>query len=335
MKEAVALILLGSFAAAAAAQSSVTLFGIVDVNVRSTKNDGVGSMKTLSNGGLNSARFGIRGVEDMGAGLRAGFWLESDLNPDTGTTNPNGKFFARRSTLSLIGRFGELRLGRDLGPSGAFTYLFDPFGVIGVGGSANTARNRGQPTFFRSDNAVAYWLPPNLGGLYGTVMIAPGEGANNAQYSGTRLGFAAGPLDVAFSLGRQDVPGGKFKSTGLAGSYALGPVKLMTHYYNDKLIAAQEKRWLLGATFSFGQNELRASYVRSDASGGSATFNAQDANQIALGHTYHLSKRTAMYATVASVNNKGTATFTVPGGPAGIRPGGKSTGYELGLRHSF
>lgn len=336
MKKSVFVLAIASLAAGtAAAQSSVTLFGIVDINARSTKNDGTGSLKSLSNGGLNSGRFGFRGVEDLGGGLRAGFWLESDLAGDTGTTNPNGKFFARRSTVSLIGNFGELRLGRDLTPSGAFTYLFDPFGVIGVGGSANTARNRGQTTFFRSDNSVAYWLPSNLGGFYGTVMVAPGEGAANAKYSGARLGFAAGPVDVAASYGQQDVVGGKFKSTGLAGSYAFGPVKLIAHYYIDKVISAEEKRWLLGVNTTFGQHELRASYVRSDASGGTATFNAQDANQIALGYAYNLSRRTAMYAAVATVDNKGTATFTVPGGPAGITPGGKSTGYEVGVRHAF
>ncbi|MCW5660058.1 MAG: porin [Burkholderiaceae bacterium] len=336
MKKSLFVLAISSLAAGtAAAQSSVTLFGIVDINARSTKNDGTGSLKSLSNGGYSSNRIGFRGVEDLGGGLSAGFWLESDINPDIGTTNPNGKFFARRSTLSLFSRFGELRMGRDLTPSGAFTYTFDPFGVIGVGGSANTARNRGQTTFFRSDNSVAYWLPSDLGGLYGTVMVAPGEGAANAKYSGVRLGFAAGPVDVAASYGQQDVVGGKFKSTGLAGSYNLGVVKLMAHYYIDKVISAEEKRWLVGATMPLGQHELRASYVRSDASGGTAVFNAQDANQIALGYAYHLSKRTNIYGTVATVDNKGTATFTVPGGPAGITPGGKSTGYEIGVRHVF
>src|SRR5260221_1860011 len=64
----------------------------------------------MNNSGLSSGRFGFRGVEDLGGGLKAGFWLESDVNADTGTFSSTGKFFQRRSTISLMGNFGEVRL---------------------------------------------------------------------------------------------------------------------------------------------------------------------------------------------------------------------------------
>src|SRR5256885_9262552 len=81
LKHIVALSLAG-IAASASAQSSVTLFGIVDVNTRYVNNSNLPSNLTMNNSGLSSGRFGFRGVEDLGGGLKAGFWLESDVNAE-------------------------------------------------------------------------------------------------------------------------------------------------------------------------------------------------------------------------------------------------------------
>ena len=110
-KSLLALAVLGSFAGVAAAQSSVTLFGVADASARQVKNGSAGSQKQLASGGNATSRFGLRGLEDLGGGLRAGFHLESGINLDTGTTD--AKFWGRRSTVSLLGGFGEVRLGRD------------------------------------------------------------------------------------------------------------------------------------------------------------------------------------------------------------------------------
>ena len=83
-KHFVALTVLGSVAGAVSAQSSVTLFGVLDVNARWLNNDGV-KQYSLSQDGLQSSRLGVRGSDDLGGGLRAGFWLEGAINPDTGT----------------------------------------------------------------------------------------------------------------------------------------------------------------------------------------------------------------------------------------------------------
>lgn len=340
--------LLALAAGTAGAQSSVTLFGVVDANLRSVDNSGAGRKTTMGNNGLTSSRFGFRGEEDLGDGLKAGFWLESDISPDTGATNSNGKLFARRSTLSLMSKFGEFRFGRDLTPSGSYTYGHDPFGVIGVGGSANVARFSGQPTFFRSDNSISY-IMPKIGGLYGSVMLAPDEGVNPSapgvgadrfarKYAGGRFGYAQGPIDISVAAGSTvvDATGGKFKTTGIGGSYNLGVVHLMGHYYRDELTTAgKENRISLGLTAPFGVHQIRASYNRSDATGGSAAWNANDATQLAVGYVYHLSKRSAVYGTVSRISNDGAATFAIAGGNSGITPGGSSTGYEMGLKHSF
>jgi predicted porin len=98
-------------AATASAQSSLTLYGVVDLGIRYVKN-GNASVTSLASGGNNTSRIGLRGSEDLGDGLRAGFQLESGLNADTGTPQDSSRFWNRRSTVSLLRSLGELRLGR-------------------------------------------------------------------------------------------------------------------------------------------------------------------------------------------------------------------------------
>src|SRR5689334_23758725 len=134
-KSLLALAVLGAFAGAASAQSSVTLFGIVDVNVGQVKNETPTTstkITRMSTDGINSSRLGFRGVEDLGGGMKAGFWLEAGLAPDTGAQGGSNGIstvtFNRRSTVSLMGNFGEVRLGRDYDPSFWNLTVFDPFG---------------------------------------------------------------------------------------------------------------------------------------------------------------------------------------------------------------
>jgi predicted porin len=108
-KHLIALALLGLTAGAASAQSSITLFGVVDAGLRSIKT-GTVSAKELATDGNSSSRFGFRGEEDLGNGLKAGFWLEAPLSTDTGKGDST-RLFNRRSTVSLISNTaGEVRL---------------------------------------------------------------------------------------------------------------------------------------------------------------------------------------------------------------------------------
>ena len=161
-KSILALALLGASASTAFAQSSVTVFGILDVNVRSIKNNST-TIKQLGNNGFSANQLGFRGVEDLGGGLRAGFWIESALSPDVGTaTTENGstKFWQRRATVSLMGNFGEVRLGRDLDPS-YLNLANEAFGNLGTGSLLNfvTGLGSGVTTIVRADNMVAYHTP--------------------------------------------------------------------------------------------------------------------------------------------------------------------------------
>src|SRR5450631_1982228 len=111
-KSLLALAVLGAFAGAASAQSSVTLFGVVDLSLNSQSSNGQ-TLRTMDSNQLNSNRLGFKGVEDLGGGLSAGFWLEAGMNNDlgTGAAGGGGLSFNRRSTVSLISNtLGEVRL---------------------------------------------------------------------------------------------------------------------------------------------------------------------------------------------------------------------------------
>ncbi|OYU98160.1 MAG: porin [Burkholderiales bacterium PBB5] len=337
MKKFAALALLATAAAAASAQSSVTLFGVVDIAARNVKN-GSNSVQSLASGGINTSRFGFRGTEDLGGGLLAGFWLEAGFNADSGTQSDTTRFFNRRSTASLIGSFGEVRLGRDFTPTYTGWSDFDVFGDNGVaaGGKFNSKVGTNADTLTRADNQVVYFLP-SMGGVYGSVAVAAGEGTAGKKYVGGRVGYAAGPVNVSGSLGQTSVTavGGedKLKIYTLGASYDLGVTKLSGYYTQNKFGNLKTTVYNLGASVPVTPlASLRFDVARLNASG--TGIAANDATQIAFGGLYSLSKRTALYATVARVNNKGAATYVVDSNPVAVA-GGKSTGYELGLRHAF
>ena len=356
MKKFASLAVLAAISATASAQSSVTLFGVVDASARYVKNSDT-KLYSLGSGGLNTSRLGFRGTEDLGDGLKAGFWLESGFNVDSGTSSDSGRFFNRRSTVSLLGNFGEVRLGRDFTPTYTGYTDYDVFGDNGVAASSkfdaslgvsrdgNTANAAGAFTGTgwgtRADNQVSYFTPGNLGGFYGRGSVAAGEGTAGKKYYGARAGYAAGPLDVSASYGQYTVAprfgDDKFKVADAGASYDFGVVKAMAYYTQSKFASQKIASYSLGAIVPIGLGQLKAAYTHANASGIDATgvnVDANDANQFALGYVYNLSKRTAVYTTAAYVKNKGNATFAVASTPT-MLAGGKSTGMEVGLRHAF
>ncbi|WP_422089078.1 porin [Variovorax sp.] len=407
-------------AGVASAQSSVTLFGVVDASISGYSNSSRdlkptvlnnnfgaptytnrGSVKVsrtaLANSGYNTSRLGFRGTEDLGGGLAASFWLEAPISNDDGATGVST--FSRRSTASLSGGFGEIRLGRDYTPTFWNDNVFDPFGNNGVGsnlintangynvttgGAKDTGGFGGNQNYSRASNSIGYFLPPNLGGFYGQVMYAfhendkysggqftPADSATSksraGRYIGGRIGYANGPLDVAMAYGNSTV-GDQFyagttdsvKTFNLGASYDFGPAKLF-----GELSRAKNSRdyaitpitgarpdvdltgYMIGVTVPVGAGLIRASYsaVKYDRNLPFDYFNPANnldpkANKLAIGYVHNLSKRTALYATVARVSNKNGAALTV-GGPGFYKVTDRvftpktSTGYDFGIRHAF
>jgi predicted porin len=317
----------------------VTLFGVVDLSINRVKN-GTLTQTLESSNQLNSNRLGFRGVEDLGGGMRAGFWIEGSMSNDDG--NAAGQTWQRRSTVSLMGGFGELRLGRDYTPSFWNYTIFDPFGTNGPGSMLNlvSTLGSGAGTLVRANNTVGYFLPA-LGGVYGQVQGALGEGVAGNKYVGGRIGYAGGPVNVGVAYGKTYKDGGladDYTDTNIGGSYALGPFTLIAQYSKRDFLTRDQKTGMIGGTLSFGQNTLKASFTKSAGNQGTSARDF-DAKQYAFGYQYDLSKRTALYGTYANVKNDGTAaagaTFTVGQGPALPSGGLKSSAVSGGIRHSF
>ena len=333
-KSLLALAVLASFAGAASAQSSVTLFGGLDVNLRYTKASGQ-SLKTLGTDGIYSSRWGVRGVEDLGGGLKAGFWLESAINPDAGTSNA-ARYWHRRSSISLMGDFGEVRLGRYL--TNQFTGFadFDPFGTNGVGDISKLfhALGSGQTSSTRADNIVGYFLPGNLGGLYGSVEVAAGENAVGNKYVGGRLGYAEGPLNVSVAYAATDAQPSDYKRLTLAGSYDLGVAKLVGTYSSNKYTARKLTLINLGAFVPVGgAGTFKVSLTNGNANTAAEAITG-DVKQVAVGYIHDLSKRSSLYGTYSHVSNSGKANIAVSGSPT-VKAGDASSGFEVGIKHTF
>lgn len=355
MKKTLVAVAALTAAAGAFAQSTVTLFGVLDTSVAHISSGG-NSVTGLSSGGVSSSRLGFRGTEDLGGGLAAGFWLEGGIAADNG--NSSGYSFDRRSTVSLSSNaFGELRLGRDKVPAYLNIETFDPFGDVGVGGvngsnlvgSATSAAGTPEGSApKRASNSINYLLPATLGGIYGQVQYAFGEQVDTPAITneslrnsaGFRIGYAAGPLNVALGYGQ--VRGGTttadidYRATNIGASYNFGFVKPMLLIASERGNGRKVELYEIGATVPVGAGEIRAGYSmykRKDISDA-------DSNRIALGYGYNLSKRTQLYATVARVDNDDRATrgLTVSSSSLAsptIAAGRNVTGYEFGVRHSF
>jgi predicted porin len=363
-KSLLALAALTAFAGVASAQSSVTLFGVVDLNARNVKNGSAGSIKSLSTDGNASSRLGFRGVEDLGGGMRAGFWIEGGLGADVGSQGGgNGGLNApanwnRRSTVSLLGGFGEIRLGRDYTPTFWNHTVFDPFGTNGVGSSTNiispaptVAPFGTAQTLVRANNTIGYFLPA-MGGLYGQFMVAAGENQGNSagslgpsgsgnKYIGGRIGYAAGPVNFAVAYGKTEKAGvmiDDLTAFNIAGSWNLGFMTLFGQYHKYEEGARELQNYLLGATVPLGAGTFKASYGKTDRTAifSGTTYSERGANQLALGYVYDLSKRTALYTHFSRVKNDAGLVYTAGvGGPAAPNTGISSTGYEFGVRHNF
>jgi predicted porin len=355
MKQKILLLSASMACGVASAQSSVTVFGLLDMGVSRYQVSGGQSRTELSHSAHLASRLGFRGTEDLGGGWSAGFHLEAPLSPDDGTAS--GLNFARRSTLSLVGPYGELRLGRDYTPSFWNDVSFDPFGPGSVGTNLilmsrltttatpfapGVAGNN--PTVNRSSNSIGYFLPKNLGGFYGQAMYAFHEqstaGQTRGRYVGLRGGYASGPLDMAIAHGQVDgatpatAAAPDVKTSNLGASYNLGAIKLMGELSRESLGIANGRSVATGALIGFtapvGVGEIRVAYSRVavDHAG-----TEPRASRLAVGYVHSLSKRTSLYAIAGSTRNSGGATMAV-GSLKGVADRSAS-GYNLGVRHAF
>lgn len=315
------------------AQSSVTVFGVVDLAARAVDNND--TQYQLAGSGLTSSRLGFRGVEDLGGGLKAHFWLEGALDPDTG--NASGQTWQRRATIGLQGGFGEIRMGREKNASGLTWEQLDPFADTGMGAvgrlqAANglIATGSAYASYPRSSNMISYYTPGSTG-FSGSLNVAAGEGSLGNKHIGGRVAYTTGNLFAVVSYGETQVnPGFDLERLTVGLTYDLKVAKFYGMYSMTEAGAAEQDNYLVGVQIPAGAFLFRASYHMMEGGG---SIGNREAKQYSVGAQYNLSRRTALYANYADISNTNTA-LTVATGTA-LSTGNGSSGYELGLRHSF
>lgn len=350
--------------ASGAAHAQVTLGGTLDVATRHVRNGDLGSMSSVVSGANTTSKLVIRGQEDLGGGLSAGFFLDGTILADSGTTNT--PFWDRRATVGLTHqRYGEVRMGRDWVPTQLVWNSMDPFATLGIAG-ANTFRSvygsramgqafgsnatgASQNPTLRVANAVEYILPGGLGGFNGALIATTGEGgsagAGQTKGDGFRVGWAKGAWQLGASqfTVRNATDDERFTDRVWGVGYDAGFARF----------SLAQRRWaygsdttvnsLFGVSVPMGAGQLKLTVLRADQTGATDALSANDATLLGVGYVYSLSKRTALYAHAARLSNQGGASFAIAGGPAtsGVATaanyfgGQRSTGFELGMRQDF
>lgn len=358
-KTLVALAIAGAFSGAAFAQSSVTLYGIVDAGFRITDyaRDGASNKTELASGMRNGNRLGFRGAEDLGGGMKAIFAIENGFSPDTGELGQNGRIFGRQAWVALDGNFGTVSLGRMAAQSsgtGSYDVFsdIDPF-YTGYQGLQNTFSSAGS---LRLDNAVLY-RTPNISGFRAGVMYsfqanggAPlsevAGNANNTRVMDLAVSFGAGPFYGAITYDQIQFPKPTTGSTPdnqkhlqIGATYDLKIVKLHAAWAkedNQRIYnpvgttnGADAKAWMLGISAPIGNGKLMASYQ--DRNGSALGTYEADRKVWGIGYEYSLSKRTMLHAVFSDSEGKKSIAKSV---------GASTDGYNwriytLGMTHFF
>lgn len=322
------LIALAVLAASGAtmAQSSVTVYGRVDLSVGSIKELGTGSETKMfngGNGGLTTPRLGFRGVEDLGGGLKAHFKLEQRIDAETGALQSPS--FKGESSMGLMGGFGKLTMGRTYtvyddaralsNSSSVFDSAFTP--------SGNGVFKSGGDYSGRFNNQMRYDMP-NMGGVYGGLSYAFEQtaGADDTM-TAVLVGYKNGPMN--FALGHQNEKGKSDKYLQLAAAYDMGAAKLSAGYNTRSGTDAKgdDDELTVGVEVPVGAISLSAGFATSKTKIGG--FTSSKASGFGLGATYTLSKRSKLYA--------GYRSHEVEDG-AGVKTA-DTTLFAVGVRHDF
>jgi predicted porin len=351
----------------ASAQSTVTLYGLVDAYVGTLKVNGVRQTGVNlanpaggSGGGFNTSRFGFKGSEDLGGGLKANFVLEAGFDPSTGAANnyssqftptpaTSTAVFGRQSWVGLSGGFGEVKLGKmwtpfdDVKGSGAAAFdanIFAPAANVWL--SNNYADRPGNaiyystPSFSGFSAAAMYSFGENKTGATavaapvlpaGSTATALGTPANTdaGKIVSVNVQYAGGPFAAALAHQREEANGSlpTTKYTQLNGSYDLGVAKILAAYGNVKVSGDKTNEYQIGVDVPLG--------TAITLSGGVATSKSTPAvgleskrTGFGLAAKYDLSKRTFLYTGLQAAKEKITGT-----------PDGKVETFAVGVQHKF
>jgi len=315
---------------AASAQTNVQIYGVLDAAIASEDN-GVARRTVLNSGNQSSSRFGFRGTEDLGNGLKALFNLEGGVAIDTGAGD--SALFGRRAVVGLEGGFGTVTVGREYSPIAAVASSTD---ITGQG-------------FYGSNLSAFNYLTRRL--------------SNSVNYkSASMSGFK---VLAAYAAGEATPGQPKSNLKGVGLEYAQGKLYLGAAYHtNDNNVLGDTEEYSFGAGYKFGELDVKGNWLVQDAAGRNNKFtqynlgaaypigagrlfvNLQQ-NRIENGargkgwnvdYSHSLSKRTSLYTGYARLDNNDRGNFSLNSSSVRLAPGRIGVDpsvFNVGVRHSF
>ena len=353
-KSLIALAALATVATAAQAQSSVTIYGVMDMGYGSVSGVGAGDKRVsgIQNGGLSTSRIGFKGTEDLGGGLSAGFTLETEILGDTGTHGAapaTDALFQRGAFVTLESKsLGSISLGRQNYDEYATSVGFDPFSGNNIGGWVAQA----QYGAARFSNGITV-KTASFNGFGLTYQHVFGEVAGDTskgQSYSIGANYASGPFAAAVISSRfNNADGNKSgENTFVYAKYNAGVAEVRTGTSNLKSFNATGEKtrdqdgYFVGAIVPVNAKiNVMGIYAWYKDFGG--VNNNRDPKGYALGGTYALSKRTTLYAIAAkssqdndsALNVVSTSKWGSAANPTAPGANNDQNAYTVGIRHTF
>jgi predicted porin len=309
---------LASLGASAFAQSNVTIYGRLNVSVERQKLVSGTNDWVMQN---SSSRWGLKGSEDLGGGMKAGFQLESGFNPANGTASST--FWGRQSEVNLSSNYGMVRLGNFT--SEAYYATSDYIGMHNH--ETGTSADAFYAYLGRNSSKVAYRTPSFSGATFEAAVTAGGTQERTYDYA---LNYDAGPLHLGAGYEDNSPTNKNAKQFAVRGLYEMGAFTF------GGLIQRDTDGWGIGlgdrtyyrisGMYVIGSTELHANF------GHSGDYNKlvgdQAANQFTLAINQNLSKRTKVYAFYTKLSGNGRNFWA-------NNNFGLTESVAVGVRHNF
>lgn len=330
MKKSVLFLALSSCILGAHAQSEVSISGNVKLAL-THGNDGTAPLfgQAINGTSMNdqSSTFWFKGKEDLGEGNYAGFTLGNLFNAKNGASVSSGKgntLWFLESTVKVGGKWGEVYAGRSVTPLFMTAIQADPWfwdnSVAQLNWDFQQANYR-SASFLRTDGTVGY-KSPSINGWSAWFSYAPGEGAVTGDDIGASLSYSNGPIWASLATDQHKSASGSGltdRNVTLAGAYNFGAVRPMMLYSTSKVEGVSYSGFTLGATIPVSSGSIKVGYG-SLSDWNTATVVKESAKKLSLGYDHSLSKRTTLFANVATANADGAT---------------RTNAYEIGINHNF
>jgi predicted porin len=311
---AAALSTLGT--SAMAQSSNVQIYGRVNVTIERQKFDGGSNDWVMQN---NASRFGFRGTEDLGGGLKAGFVLEHGFNINNGTQTQSA-FWARQSEVNLGGNFGMLRLGNFT--SEAYYATADYVSMHNH--DTGTSSDRFYAYLGRDTSKVSYRTPTFGGATFEVAITDPAPGEEKTY--DIAVNYDNGPLHLGAGFQKANPTDSNANQFALRALYELGAFTLGGYVQRDKDGLGDglgsRTTYRLAGMYTVGNSEFHLNYGRAGAYSDRIGSFGDSANQYTLGYNYNLSKRTKVYGFFTKVADSGSLY-------------GDFQSLAVGVRHNF